>query len=341
MRMPGLDFLGRIGLFRESLAEHREALADFWSKADVVLAGSGVALAPLPHSWTALRHNHFSVLFIAVFRLLDIPAPRRLLYARINHCLRAWVTACDNLLDDELREMLLTDLPAGAAVFKSAHTLLVVDRVFFLMLREAEFAGVITAAETERLIAVSLGALTASGRQEAEEEHGVAGRLRPARVLREVHGRKAGMLFTAPLAAPRALGDTGTGRRFNDLSRGLHRFGLGVQILDDLNDLGQDLAGRRQNYFASVIAHGVDAGERVRLGSLEGAETVRTNAGLWKQFPKGLARTQSECLAQFRAGVDLLFRGGLPLSLAERAALAAGLAAVVHHPPLAMSLRAR
>ncbi len=339
--MPGLAFLGRIGLFRESLAEHGTVLADYWAKAHAVLAGSGVALAPLPRAWTTLRHNHFSVLFIAVFRLLDIPAPRRLLYARINHCLRAWVTACDNLLDGESRETLLTDLPAGAAVFKSAHTLLVVDRVFFLMLREAERDGVITPAEAERLIGVSLGALSASGRQEAEEEHGVAGRLRPARVLREVHGRKAGLLFTAPLAAPRALGDAGTGRRFADLARGLHRFGLGVQILDDLTDLGQDLAGRRQNFFASVIAHGADAGEKARLETLEGDEAVRANELLWRQFPRGLARTQAECLAQFRSGIDLLCRGGLPLSRTERVALAAGLAAVVRHPPLATRLRAR
>jgi len=339
--MQGLDFLGRIGLFQQSLAEQREALADFWSKADSVLAGSGVLLAPLPRAWTTLRHNHFSALFIAVFRLLDIPAPRRRLYARINHCLRAWVTACDNLLDGELRETLLTDLPAGAAVFKSAHTLLVVDRVFFLMLREAEAAGVITPEEAGRLVGVSLAALTASGRQEAEEEHGVAGRLRPASILRDVHGRKAGMLFTAPLAAPRALGDTGTGRRFADLSRGLHRFGLGVQILDDLNDLGQDLAGRRQNYLASVIAHGAAAGERALLAQLEGAAAVRTDGSLWKRFPKGLARAQAECLAQFQGGIGLLCRGGLPLGGAERAALAAGLAAVVRHPPLAMRLRAR
>jgi hypothetical protein len=113
-----------------------------------------------------------------------------------------------------------------------------------------------------------------------------------------------------------------------------------VQILDDLNDLGQDLAGRRQNYFASVIAHGADAGERARLEALEGAEAVREDAALWKRFPKGLARTQGECLSQFRAGVDLLCRGGLALSLAERSALAAGLAAVVRHPPLAARLRA-
>jgi hypothetical protein len=339
--MPALDFLARVGLFRESLAEHREALADFWDKAGAVLAGSGVALAPLPRSWTALRHNHFSVLFIAVFRLLEIPAPRRRLYARLNHCLRAWVTACDNLLDGELRETLLTDLPAGAAVFKSAHTLLVVDRVFFLMLREAQSAGVIAPEEAERLIGLSLGALTASGRQEAEEEHGLTGRLTPARLLREVHGRKAGMLFTAPLAAPTALGDTGSGTRFKDLSRGLHRFGLGVQILDDLTDLGQDLAGGRQNYFASVIAHGADAGERARLAALEGAAAVRADTTLWRSFPKGLARTQAQCSAQFRAGVDLLCRGGLPLNRAERAALAAGLAAVVRHPPLATHLRAR
>jgi hypothetical protein len=333
--------LGRVGLFRECLEEQREALVDFWATAGRVLEGSGVALQPLPRSWTALRHNHFSVLFVAVLRLHGIPAPRRRLYTRITHCLRCWVTACDNLLDDELRETLLTDLPAGAGVFKSAHTLLVVDRVFFLMLRDAERAGVITAEESGKLVAVSLAALTASGRQEAEEEHGVAGRLRPAAVLREVHGRKAGMLFTAPLAAPAALGDLARGRRQADLARGLHRFGLGVQILDDLNDLGQDLAGHRQSYFASTIAHGADAGERRRLEALEGDAAARDDAGLWRQFPKGLARTQAACLAQFRVAVELLCRGGLPLGRAERAAFVAGLAAVVKHPPLAARLRAR
>jgi hypothetical protein len=339
--MRGLDVLGRIGLFRESLEEQREALADFWAVAAQVLAGSGVRLLALPPAWSTLRHNHFSVLFIAVLRLLEIPAPRRRLYARINHCLRCWVTACDNLLDGESRETILTDLPAGAAVFKSAHTLLVVDRVFFLMLRETERTGVITPTESARLVAVSLGALTASGRQEAEEEHGVSGRLRPAQILREVHGRKAGALFTAPLAAPRALGDIGRDRRQLDLTRGLHRFGLGVQILDDLNDLGQDLAGRRQSYLASAIAHGADAGERRRLGELEGDGTVRENGDLWRKFPKGAARAQAECLKQFRGGIDLLCRGGLPLGPAERAALLAGLAAVVRHPPLATRLRAR
>lgn len=339
--MRGLDVLGRIAVFRESLEEQRAALAAYWAAAGTVLEGSGVRLEPLPRSWTTLRHNHFSVLFIVVFRLLGIPPARRRLYAGIDHCLRAWVTACDNLLDGESRETLLTDLPAGATVFRAAHTLLVVDRVFFLLLREAERDGVITADEAGRLIPGSLAALTASGRQEAEEEHGLAGRLRPAQVLREVHGRKAGMLFTAPLAAPEALGDVPRGPRSRDLATGLHRFGLGVQILDDLNDLGQDLAGRRQNYLASAIAHGADAGERRRLEALEGDPGVRDDGNLWRSFPKGSARAQAACREQFETAIGRLCRGGLPLTRAERAALLAGLAAVVRHPPLAMKLRAR
>jgi galactokinase len=121
----------------------------------------------------------------------------------------------------------------------------------------------------------------------------------------------------------------------------LHHFGLAVQILDDLNDLGQDLAGRRQSYFASEIAYGADAGERDRLAALEGDQTVRADADLWRRFPKGLVRTQRECLDQFRNGIDLLCRGGLPLGRTERAAFLGALAAVVKRPTLAVRLRAR
>jgi hypothetical protein len=335
------SFLSRVALFRSSLREQREALADFWEKAGEVLEGSGVRLRPLPRAWAGLGHNRFSVLFIAVLALLDIPPPRRRLYARLNHCLRVWVTACDNLLDRELRETLLTDLPEGAAVFKSAHTLLVADRVFFLMLRDAEAAGTITRAEAARLVAVSLGALTASGRQEAEEEHAAAARLAPAEVLRQVHERKAGALFTAPLAAPAALGDVAPGARLDWLTRGLRLFGIGVQILDDVNDLAQDLAAGRQNYLASLAAHGRDQAERALLAEAEAGAAGGDGGHLWRRFPKASALAQREALATLERGLTALCRGGLPLSRAERSAFLAGLAAVARHPGLAERLRAR
>ena len=64
--MQGLDFLGRIGLFQESLAEQREALADFWAKADRVLAGSGVRLSPL----LAARIKRRSTLYLSPYRVV-------------------------------------------------------------------------------------------------------------------------------------------------------------------------------------------------------------------------------------------------------------------------------
>jgi hypothetical protein len=78
-------------------AEQQDVLKDFWKKAGLVLSGSGVELKPIPREWTALGHNYFSVLFIAAFFHLGIPLSRLRLYARINHCLRSWVTSCDNL----------------------------------------------------------------------------------------------------------------------------------------------------------------------------------------------------------------------------------------------------
>ena len=116
---------------------------------------------PLPRSWTGIGRNHFSVLFIAILSALAVPPPRLWVYARINHCFRSWVTACDNLLDGELKEMILTDLPAGALVFKSVHTLLLTDRIFLLFLHDALDRGVLTKGEVRRLCAVTLASLGA------------------------------------------------------------------------------------------------------------------------------------------------------------------------------------
>lgn len=338
--MAGMGFLGRVAAFRAGVAEQRAALEDFWAKAGEALQGSGVRLRPLPPAWRRIGHNRFSVLFVAVHRALGIPAPRRHLYAVLTHCLRSWVTSCDNLLDGELRETVLTDLPPDATVFKSAHALLVADRVLFLALLEAQEAGTITAPEARRLTAVSLAAISASGRQEAEEEAAPGRRLRPERLLRDVHARKAGALFTAPLAAPEALGDAAPGPRLAALRDGLGSFGIAVQILDDLNDLREDLSRGRQNYLASLAVHGPDAGERHRLAAWERAPAT-VPAAPWRALPAAAARAGAESRRRFEHALDLLVRGGLPLSRVERSALSAGLAALAANPALAERLRAR
>ncbi len=225
----------------------------------------------------SLRHNYFSVLFIAIFFILEIPIQRLMLFSGLNHCLRSWVTACDNLLDNELKEIIVTDLPENAHRFKSVHTLLLTDRIFFSFLLDARKAGTISDDEMVRLLNLSLAAISVSGREEAEEEGGVEDAPPPEQILHRVHIAKTGQLFAAPLSAPLALGDIDLKNpRVSQMKEGLLDFGLGCQILDDISDLGTDLQDRKYNYLASLIHHGSTTHEKELLSSIQSGPPERT-----------------------------------------------------------------
>jgi hypothetical protein len=341
--MSDFDFLLKIDVFRKALKEQRSVLRDFWDKGRRILAASGIELRPMPGKWSTFRHNYFSVLFIAVFHLLEIPPPRLRLYARLNHCLRTWVTACDNLLDSELKEMLLTDLPEDARIFKSVHTLMVADRIFFSFLLDALREGTITEEEMDRLLQVSLSALAASGREEAGEEGGVDYEaLDPGDVLQKIHLAKTGQLFTSPLKAPMALGDVNGRREAGQLTGGLCHFGLGCQILDDINDLGMDLRQKKHNYLAALIMHGRDSRERRFLIDLlngGGEQALTDDTSLYQRFPIAFSEARKELHTQFHLALNLLCRGGLPLDASQRRAFLGALLVLFRHPALLTRLR--
>ena len=115
--MPDFRFLLELGVFHKALAEQKQVVQSFWENAAQLLVNSGIQLKPMPVQWSSFRRNYFSVFFIVCFRVLGIADDRRRLFARLNHCLRAWVTCCDNLLDNELKELILTDLPQEAKIF--------------------------------------------------------------------------------------------------------------------------------------------------------------------------------------------------------------------------------
>jgi geranylgeranyl pyrophosphate synthase len=312
------DFLLQLNLFRKSLAQQKAVVGDFWRKARIVLEGSGISLKPLPRHWTSLRHNHFSVLFLAVFYALGISPRRVSLFARINHCFRAWVTACDNLLDRELKEMVLTDLPAGAEVFKSVHTLLLTDRIFMLFLLQAVREEVLQEDEMETLIPLSLSSLSASGRQEAREEGGVSSAVPPAEILYRFHRERTGRLFAAVLEPPLALGDIVlTDRKTAAVKEGLETLGLGCQILDDLCDLEDDLRDGKANYVAALVHSGHEADEKEALLDLlerRNFSDPTEEGALCRRFPAACETARGEASEILRRAFTLLGEGGLPFS---------------------------
>jgi len=343
--MPEFDFLLKLSLFRTSLKAQQTVIHDFWEKAQMLLAGSEIHLKPVPKSWLSLRHNYFSVLFIALFHVLEIPAPRLRLYARLNHCLRAWVTACDNLLDKELKEIILTDLPAKAHTFKSVHTILLTDRIFFSFLMDALDQKIINTAEVEQLLNISLSAISISGREEAEEEGGVMDTPRPDQILQKVHLAKTGHLFAAPLSAPSALGDIDPNQATAKLARnGLTTFGLGCQILDDISDLGQDINDRKYNYLISLIHHRGTHGEKKRLQQLYEDGNLSDHDGLeklYQVFPEASQQALADGTRQLKKALRSFSECGLPLSSLNRDIFIKILVTVFRHPERFYHLRDR
>ncbi len=341
--MSEFDFILKADLFKKGLFEQKAVLNDFWKKGTEIMEGSGIHLKPPPRKWFSLRHNYFSVLFIVVFFILKIPMPRLMFYARLNHCLRTWVTACDNLLDDELKELLITDLPEYARVFKSVHTILVADRIFFSFMIDAVRNGTISEEEMDMLPAISLSSISASGREEAEEERGIEYDLSPEDVLYRIHSVKTGRLFTSPLSAPLALGDIDKNNpNYKNIHEGLCAFALACQILDDLSDIGMDLLNKKHNYLAALVLHGRNGQERSLMNEiLSGNRGNGTghDSSLYKRFPDSSMIAIDEATLQFEKGMDLLCRGGLPFNAMMKKAFLKALMTIYEHPGLLMSLR--
>lgn len=233
--------------------ELKEGLRLYWDLAAHILEGSGIRLVGPAAGACSIEHNFFSTLFLYSYFRCGIRRERRVLYAAVNQCLRGMVTGCDNLLDDEYKVTLETDLPKTATRFRSVLDIMVSERVLFELLLSQSVRSQITFDEARESVRSSLHALTLSGAQEATEEAGIEGRrLRPDEVLTDVHHYKTGLLFQCPWAVPLVLEKPRPGMA-GQVNDALYHIGIGCQLLDDMVDLVYDVKKRRHNFVASMI----------------------------------------------------------------------------------------
>ena len=183
-----------------------------------------------------------------------MPAPRRVLYGKLIHLFRIWVTSADNLLDGEDKEVVPLQMPGSARVMRQVVAVMAADRVLAEILNDAVAAGTITAAQRADLSRESLCRLLPSAAQEATEEGGIAVRPPPEEVLGVIHRLKTGLLFNVAFVGPEIVEPAAFARTAR-LREGLMDFGLGCQVLDDVRDMARDLLEKRHNYVLSVLAH--------------------------------------------------------------------------------------
>ena len=285
-----------LGEQQECIRELHARLAPFLSSPDETPAEYAVRPGALPEANLGWRKNIFSTLFQSVYHLMDIPAPRRLLYGKLIHLFRIWVTSADNLLDGEDKEVVPIVMPGSARVMRQVVAVMAADRVLAECLNEAAAAGVITTAQRDTLSRESLRRLLPSAAQEATEEDGIAIRPPPEEVLNVIHRLKTGLLFNVAFVGPEIIESAGAVRTAR-LRAALMDFGLGCQVLDDIRDMARDLLEQRHNFVLSSVAYEAPALlEELRI------RTPDVTARIYLDVPQF-------ALPAARRGLDLLISG--------------------------------
>ena len=306
-RSDGYETLRALGALATPGDELAEALSLYWSTAEKILQDSNVQLRSPHPEYFAIESNLFSMLFLYSYLQAGMTRSRRVFYVAVNQCLRGMVTGCDNLLDDEYKKTLDTDLPEEGTRFRSVLDIMVSDRVLFDLLIDARQRGELTSDQVRSASAVSLHGLLDSGVQEAGEEAGISDRLTPDEVLRVVHHFKTGLLFQCPWSLPAVLEDIDP-EILDRTTRALYQLGMGCQVLDDMVDLGSDLRMNRHNFAASLIYHDSDPAELARLQEwLHEPPANEDETELLMAFPRAGQRAATTAREYLEAGARGLF----------------------------------
>lgn len=244
-----------------ALAEQKRCMREVYALAhEIVRPPAGcppefaVRMGEVPRAYFTARRNLFSTLFYSTYLALGVARPRRLLYGKMNHLFRIWVTSADNLLDDEDKCVLPLEMPGRSRVMREVVTIMAADRLLRRILGDAVAEGHLTSAQADVLADESLRCLLPSAGQEAGEEGGIGERPEPQYVLDTIHVLKTGLLFNISFLGIDFV-ETGIDRdRVARMKQALMTFGGGCQILDDVRDLARDFVEQRHNYLLSTLA---------------------------------------------------------------------------------------
>jgi len=258
------------------------------------------------------QRNIFSILFLAIYRAIGIPAERRVFYGVINHAVRGIVTGTDNLLDDEYKEMLPLQFPAGATRFKSVMHILLFDRFLFQIIEEAVRGGLIPEEHRQLVQQKIFRAMVPIGEEEATEEKGVAQILPPAEILASVHMYKGGNLLRLAFVAPRLV-EKGLFEPLETADSGIYRIGMALQVIDDLTDFYEDLRDRRHNYLLSSVFHEGTPAERQELSRLLETRPA-AGAPVAEIFRDSVGRVMHRAIGEALAGFAALEEAGFWLN---------------------------
>jgi hypothetical protein len=253
------------------------------------------------------QKNFFSILFLAIYRAVGIAPERRHFYGILNHAIRGIVTATDNLLDDEYKEVLPLRFAPGATRFKSVMHILLFDRFLYRAADAAVRDGLIGEAQRDLLLQGIFAALVPIGAEEGSEEGGVRHILAPEEIISGVHLHKGGNLLRLAFVAPRQV-EQEAAPAIAQADMGVFRIGMALQVIDDLTDFYEDLRDRRHNYLLSAIVHEGTAAERMRCDALLAGKGERPPVE--EAYVASVSRVMGRAVGEALCGFELLAEAG-------------------------------
>ncbi len=284
-------------LWSEACTIQSQVVENFHQESAAILKDA-CPLRPLERRLMTMEHNLFSILFLTSSHSFVLSPGKKLFYARVNHCLRALVTGCDNLLDDEYKEVIPFALAGSGSRFRSVMTIMTADRIISDLAAAELAVGNLTLTQVKKLSQVVMTVLTPSGIEEHEEESLTELAIpTPEEIIEKVHHRKTGLLFRAPLDLIAGL-EKGHNETTLKVAEGLRLFGLGCQMLDDRKDAALDLAAGGYNMIISYARYGNAADEKNIVSNIEGCQNITIEEA--EKIVAKLPQADQECQAQAR-----------------------------------------
>ncbi|MBI5634392.1 MAG: hypothetical protein HZA15_13050 [Nitrospirae bacterium] len=261
------------------------------------------------------QKNFFSILFLSIYRALNIPCSRRIMYGIMNHSIRGIVTGTDNILDDEYKELLPLRFSEKATRFKSVMHILLFDRFLFRVLDEAVKDRLITPEDKYLVQQKVFESMVLIGEEEATEEGGVSRILQPAEILSSVHMYKGGNLLRLAFVAPLIL-EKELSAELDKADRGIYSIGMALQVIDDLTDFYSDIRRQNHNYLVSSVYFEGTASERKKLDAiLSNADAAELP--IEKEFAGSVSRVMERAIGEALTGFDRLHEAGYWISRSQ------------------------
>ncbi len=316
---------------RKAFSEQKACMSDVYSRLAPFLscpegthADYQVKPGAVPSSFLSWRKNIFSTLFHSVYLALEIPEQRRMLYGRLIHLYRIWVTSADNLLDNEDKVVVPIDMPGSSKIMRQVVAIMAADRVLSEIVQESAESGIITQEAGARLMSESLRCLLPSAAQEATEEGGIRERPDHEHVLNVIHRLKTGLLFNVAFTGPDIAEPHLDINKVRLLKEAMMEFGLGCQLLDDVRDIARDLAENRHNYVLSWLAHN----EPETLTRLK-EKNIDVSERLYLQVPQAAAPAARRGFRMMKEGLCKLGASGFEYGSKEAEGMAEVMFAVL------------